>query len=130
MDTEDLDLARHVESVVEALAPLAAGKNLDLAVKLPAELPAARGDPDRFRQILTNLIGNAIKFTDDGGQVMVGAEAQPDVDRRGGDRHRRRDPRCATGRRSSRSSIRSIRPWCGGRVGRGSVWRSRGGSRG
>jgi signal transduction histidine kinase/ActR/RegA family two-component response regulator len=76
MDTEDVDLAPQIEAVAEALAPLAAARNLDLTVRLPSELPAARGDPDRFRQILTNLIGNAIKFTESGGQVMVSAEVQ------------------------------------------------------
>ncbi len=79
MDTEDVDLAPQIEAVVEALAPLAAARNLDLTVKLPSELPAARGDPDRFRQILTNLIGNAIKFTESGGQVMVSAEVQAEA---------------------------------------------------
>src|SRR5580692_4910905 len=79
MDTEDVDLAPQIEAVAEALAPLATARNLDLTVRLPSELPAARGDPDRFRQILTNLIGNAIKFTESGGQVMVGAEAHPET---------------------------------------------------
>jgi signal transduction histidine kinase/DNA-binding NarL/FixJ family response regulator len=78
MDAQDVDLAPHVEAVAAALAPLAAAKHLDLGVKLPPSLPAARVDTDRFRQILTNLLGNAIKFTDDGGQVLIGAELQPE----------------------------------------------------
>ncbi|HEX3901554.1 MAG TPA: ATP-binding protein [Polyangia bacterium] len=79
MDAQDVDLAPQVELVTAALAPLAAAKNLDLMVKLPPSLPAARGDVDRFRQILTNLIGNAIKFTEGGGQILIGAEVGPDT---------------------------------------------------
>ena len=48
MDTEDLDLAPHVESVVEALAPLAAGKNIDLTREHPAG-PAGRARRSRSR---------------------------------------------------------------------------------
>src|SRR4029077_14303742 len=76
MDLQDLDLAPNIGEVVATLSPLAMAKDLDVTVKLPEGLPLVRCDVDRLRQILNNLIGNAIKFTD-AGMVQVSAEALP-----------------------------------------------------
>jgi len=78
MDTQDVDVASHVRDIGSALAPLATAKGLDLTLKIPEQLPLVRADVDRVRQILTNLVGNAIKFTD-AGTVQVGVDVRPDT---------------------------------------------------
>ncbi|MEX0697695.1 MAG: PAS domain-containing protein [Dongiaceae bacterium] len=68
LETIDFDLARTVASVNELCAPRAHAKNIELAAFVAPDLPnGLSGDPGRLRQILLNLVGNAIKFTEAGG---------------------------------------------------------------
>jgi GAF domain-containing protein len=65
------DIAQTVRSTLE---PLAADKKLGFKVEMAGELPSGHGDGRRLTQVLINLVGNAIKFTDTG-EVAIKAEA-------------------------------------------------------
>jgi PAS domain S-box-containing protein len=74
IDVDDFDLRTAIEEVTDLLAPVAQRKGLELTVSMiPPDFPSkVRGDAGRLRQVLVNLLGNAIKFTD-GGEVGVKA---------------------------------------------------------
>jgi PAS domain S-box-containing protein len=70
---EPLDPAAAVAAAVSTLAILAEQKGLTLTSAIPADTPWVAADPLRFGQVLSNLIGNAIKFTPAGGRVWLTA---------------------------------------------------------
>ncbi|MEH2434200.1 MAG: GAF domain-containing protein [Nostoc sp.] len=74
LETLDFDLSTCVEEVVELLAPSAHNKGLEIGALIEHNVPThLKGDTGRLRQILMNLISNAIKFTS-AGEVLVQAE--------------------------------------------------------
>ena len=74
LESIEFDLYRTVEEVVGLLSGAARKKGLELASWIQPGVPrAAKGDPTRLRQVLTNLVGNALKFTQQG-KVTVKVE--------------------------------------------------------
>ena len=74
LEVIDFDLRSLVEEVGDLLAEVAHARGVELVTLLPPEIPTAvQGDPGRLRQILTNLVSNAVKFTERG-EVVVRAD--------------------------------------------------------
>ncbi len=77
IDSIDFDLRYALDDTLRSLAPRAHAKGLELASQIAPDVPEAlRGDPSRLRQILLNLIGNAVKFTE-AGEVVVRVASGP-----------------------------------------------------
>ena len=81
IESLEFDLRHAVEDAVEMLAEPAQARGLELICYVDEEVPRTlMGDPGRLRQIITNLVGNAVKFTEHG-EVFLSVSALPAPDR-------------------------------------------------
>jgi two-component system, sensor histidine kinase and response regulator len=79
LDSVDFDLRKVLSDTVNSISVRAHEKKLELACRIAPETPHGLvGDPLRLQQVLVNLIGNAIKFTEQG-EVVLTAESEPEI---------------------------------------------------
>jgi signal transduction histidine kinase len=78
LQLDNVDLRTLLTESVRDVRGLADEKNIDVQLVLPAKLETIRGDRDKLAVVVNNLLGNAIKYTNAGGNVVVGCQTNAD----------------------------------------------------
>jgi histidine kinase len=75
LELRPVDISSVVKTIAKRLSPQLESKRLTLTLNLPADLQPVLADEDRLIQVLTNLVGNAIHYTPEGGTITVTVES-------------------------------------------------------
>ncbi|HEX6307619.1 MAG TPA: PAS domain S-box protein [Longimicrobiales bacterium] len=79
LDRRDLRVDTVVQDVLDVFRPIAAGRSISLVPEVPAVSRRVHADQHRLMQVLSNLVSNAVKFTEPGGTVTIRAHDAPGV---------------------------------------------------
>jgi two-component system sensor histidine kinase GlrK len=79
LSVQEAGLLPIVEKNLQRFSPLAQRKNIALQLEIPPELPRLRMDTEKIEMVLENLLSNALKFTPDGGRIIITARHRADA---------------------------------------------------
>jgi signal transduction histidine kinase len=78
LDDRDVNLSEVLRAATASFRLMAEGAGINVEERIDADLPTLRGDAVKLRQVFTNLVSNALKFTPSGGQVVITAQPRTD----------------------------------------------------
>ena len=70
---QDIHTSEAIREITEIITPLALNKEIEIVAEIESNLPVLKGNPDWFKQMLINLLDNAVKYTPNNGRVFVNA---------------------------------------------------------